>query len=82
MELGQKVRVDFKEVPKYERDCEVGTVIKKELRFWGTLREAVMVTIRFDPNYVKKQFRMAWGIGQIVLKEDDPRIEVLEISKG
>ena len=74
--LKDRIRVDFIEIPKEQRLCDVGTVVAIALRFPDTKFEKTMITIRFDENYVKEEFRFS-GISSIILEEGDERMTVL-----
>ena len=72
--LKDRVRVDFSEVPKNQRQCEVGAVLKTYIRMPDTSFEKTMITIKFDRNYIKEKFRLSTGIPIIVLEMTDKRI--------
>lgn len=77
MELGQRVSVDFKEVPEDQRRCTTGTVIAMHLRFPGGALQKSMVKIRFDKNYIKTEHHFINGIYEITLEKNDERITLI-----
>ena len=64
--VGQKVAVDFPEIPSEERLDTIGTIIGISTRFPATpsLRR-ITYEVRFPTNYVKPEFRMMRGITTI-----------------
>ena len=78
LQIGDRVQVDFEEVPKTDRDCDYGRVIGIRLIHADTPLEVAMVLIRFNRNYVKAgRMLTPMGIREIEMPADDIRITKL-----
>jgi len=70
--VGDKVKVNIVEIPEEHRQCEVGEITKMYMKFRATpeLRD-ISITVMFDENYVRKQFRYGGGFSSLSFNSKD-----------
>ncbi|MCR4330787.1 MAG: hypothetical protein NUV49_02815, partial [Patescibacteria group bacterium] len=79
--IGERVRVDLKEVPVEERQCDVGFVRFIMLVHPRTPLERVEYSVRFDKPYIKPEKILRENIYEIICTEE--KIEAaLDAAKG
>jgi len=67
--IGQRVRVNLKEIPEAERNCDVGQIVGINLFHKNTPIERVNYLVSFDAPYLKKEFVYVSNIKRVHVPE-------------
>lgn len=82
VQVGQRARVNLREIPKAERQCEVGVVTNIQLRFPGSEMQEFRYTVRFDKPYIKPERVLFSNIKEIRVSEGSiAAIREVEVAK-
>ena len=64
--VGERVHIELKEIPIKERNITTGIIVGIDTRFMHTPElRSITYAIRMDGEYVKKQYQLFGGIGEV-----------------